>query len=180
MLRPISRRSAPMALIAAILLSGCGTPPKPNEVVWASVAEIYTPEKLARSYNRVLAARAAGEGMNAADIEEGRLVRVGCGVGPDYSWGAYAYAPKGLKLRAEQVVRVAVKDEGTDDRMGWNPILGSVSFDYRDSMPAYRFIPDWRERGLSRNIERIELEPGQRGRYVIVHSQYLIKCRQDD
>jgi hypothetical protein len=170
-----------MALMAAFLLGGCGTPPKSNEVVWATVAEIYTPEKLARSYNRALAARAVEEGLNSADIEAGRLVKVGCGIGPDYSWGAYAYAPKGLNLREEQVVRVAVTDVGDDNRMGWNRLLGPVeNFGYRGSMPAYRFIPDWRERGLSRNIEQINLEPGQRGRYAIVHSQYLIKCRQGD
>ena len=177
----MSRHAASMALMAAYLLGGCGTPPKSNEIVWASVAEIYTAEKLARSYNRALSARAAEEGLSVADIEAGRLVKVGCGIGPDYSWGAYAYAPKGLQLREEQVVRVAVTDPGDDNRMGWNRLLGPVeSFEYRGSMPAYRFIPDWRERGLNRNIEQITLEPEQRGRYAIVHSQYLIKCRQVD
>jgi hypothetical protein len=170
-----------MLSIIGLLVGGCGTPPKTGGSVWASVAEVYTPEKLSRSYNQRLAARAAAEGLTNADIEQGRLVKVGCGIGPDYAWGAYAYAPKGLKLREEQVVRVAVKDPGNDDRMGWNPILGVVQgFDYRGSMPAYRFIPDWRERGLNRNIERIDLEPGQQGRYAIVHSQYLIRCRQGE
>ena len=181
MTRLISRCAVPHVFTAGLLLGGCGTPPKSGETVWVTVAEVYTPEKLARSYNQRLAAQASAEGMTSADIESGRLVKVGCGIGPDYSWGAYAHAPKGLKLREEQVVRVAVTDVGDDNRMGWNRILGPVeNFHYRGSMPAYRFIPDWRERGLSRNIEQIDLEPGQRGRYAIVHSQYLIKCRQDD
>ena len=180
MTRLISRCSAPLVL-TGLLLGGCGTPPKSGEMVWATVAEVYTPEKLARSYNQRLADRATAEGLTGADIEAGRLVKVGCGIGPDYSWGAYAYAPKGLKLREEQVVRVAVTDVGDDNRMGWNRLLGPVeNFGYRGSMPAYRFIPDWRERKLSKNIEQITLEPGQRGRYAIVHSRYLIKCRQGD
>lgn len=74
-----------------------------------------------------------------------------------------------------------VDEPGTDNAMGINPALGPVNtFNWPGSLPAYRYIPEWKERNLSRNFERIPLEPGQQGRYVISHGSYVIKCRQDD
>lgn len=172
----------PAVRFAGILLSAglaaCGTPPKGGETVWATVSEIYTAEKLRRPHNRPAAQQARQAGLTDADMEGGRVVRVACGVGPDYAWGSYAYLPAGVAVRDEQVVRVAVNDPGNDDRMGWNPVLDVIAdFQFPGSSSAYRFIPDWKERGLSSNLEPIPLAPAQRGRYVISHSRYLIKCR---
>ena len=124
----VLRRFAPLFLVPWI--AAWGTPPKPDETVWATVAEIYTQEKLLQSWNKR---------------------------------------------------RVAARDPGDDHRLGWNAVTGSVEqFRYRGSLTAYRFMPDWKERGLSNNLAPVGLEPGQTGRYVIVHSSDLIKCRQNE
>jgi hypothetical protein len=157
-------------LLALALIGACGSPPKANDTVWATVAEIYTPEKLAQPHNKEVAEHARLAGLADPDVRAGRVVRVACAIGTSYVWGSYAYLPAGTAVNDEQVVRVAVRDPGDDRRWGWNPVLNIVKdFAYRGSSPAYR-----------PNLEPIALAPQQRGRYVTVHSNYLIKCRQDD
>jgi hypothetical protein len=168
-----------LLLLAPLLVAACGTPPRASETVWATVSEIYSPESLEKPWNSKLAERLRSEGVGETELRAGRVIAADCGIGSDYSWRTYALAPAGMTLRKEQVVRLAVKDQGNDDRFGWNAVTGIVEpFPYPGSLRAYNFIPDWREKGLSHNIERIALQPAQRGRYVIVHSSYLIKCRQ--
>jgi len=165
--------------LSLVALAACGTPPKADETVWATVAEIYTPQTLQQSFNRRVAEHARLAGLDDADIRAGRVVKVACGIGTNYAWGSYAYLPLGVKVSNEQVVRVAVRDAGDDDRLGWNPVLNVVEgFRYPGSLSAYNFIPDWKARGLSSNLEPVPLAAEQRGRYVESHSRYLIRCRQ--
>ena len=156
------------ATLLAVLAAGCGTPPKSGETVWATVTEVYTAETLQQPFNGRVA-------------DPSRVVRVGCGIGTSYAWGSYALLPPGVSVSRGRIVRVAVRDPGQDERLGWNEVLNVVEhFPFPGSSPAYRFIPDWRERGLRSNLEPIPLAPPQRGRYVNSHSDYLIKCRQPD
>ncbi|HRA79523.1 MAG TPA: hypothetical protein PK956_12000 [Burkholderiaceae bacterium] len=173
------RRSALIVSLSLVALAGCASQPRQAETVWVTVVEVYSPESLRQSWNRPLAARAGAAGLGEADVAAGRLLRVACGLGSDYVWGSYARLPAGMAVRRDEILELRVDDPGTDDRMGLNPVVRRVAeFPFPGSLRAYEFIPDWRERGLSANIERIALAPAQRGRYVISHSYYSIKCRQ--
>lgn len=167
-------------LILPLLLAGCASQPKMAETVWVTVAEIYTPQSLGQSFNRPVLQRFTESGYTQRDIEAGRLLRVACSLGTDYSWGSYATLPLGMRARKNDVLRLRIEEPTTDERMGLNPVLDRVEeFPYPGSSHAYRFIPDWKERNLFLNFERMPLEPDQRGRYFITHGSYTIKCRQD-
>ena len=176
---PFPRVFAVAACIA--LLSGCASQPKPAETVWATVVTVYSTEELMRSHNAGMLERFRSAGFSRQDIGKGRLLRVACGLGSDHTWGSYAYLPPGLNARKDDVVRLKIDDPGTDDRMGMNPALNRVEwFKWPGSTQAYRYIPDWKEKNLFYNFERIALEPGQQDRYIISHGSYVIKCRQAD
>ncbi|MGE4109475.1 MAG: hypothetical protein AB7E73_02125 [Burkholderiales bacterium] len=174
-------RSGRMILLSAVLaLAACANPPRSGEVVWVSVADIYTPVELNRSFNRPLSGRFESEGFTGKDIKAGRLLRVSCALGTDYTWGSYAYLPAGMTVKKGEVLRLRISQPGTDDRMGMNPVLGAVEhFRWPGVLQAYRYIPDWKERNLALNFERIPLDSGQQGRYEISHGSYVIRCRQD-
>lgn len=164
-----------------VLLSACASQPRSTETIWITVADVYSKDKLNQSYNAQLRERFRSAGFSEQDIEQGRLIRVACGLGTDYTWGSYAYLPLGMKVKKEDVLRLRIDDPGTDDRMGMNSVLSQVEwFKWPGSLHAYRYIPDWKERNLFLNFERIPLEPGQQGRYVVSHGAYIIKCRQAD
>lgn len=162
-----------------LLLSACASQPRSTETIWTTVADVYSKDKLNQSYNAQVLERFRSAGFSEQDIEQGRLIRVACGLGTDYTWGSYAYLPPGLKVKKEDVLQLRVDDPGTDDRMGMNPVLSQVEwFKWPGSLHAYRYISDWKEKNLFLNFERIPLEPEQQGRYVVSHGSYVIKCRQ--
>lgn len=167
------------ATFAAILLAGCGTPPIAGDTVWVSVRRVLKPADLEQSWNRELASRVHAASLTAEDIEAGRLLHVGCGIGSDHGWGSYAILPKGPKVSPDKVLEVRVDQPTTDDRLGLNPVVGFVDwFRFPGSLRKYEFIPDWREKGLRSNLRTIPLLPEQKGRYESVHSDYLIACKQ--
>jgi len=166
-----------LILATAVVLAGCASQPKVADEVWVGVMQVYSTQDFAQPFNKAVRERFAQAGYSGKDIEAGRLLRVACGLGSDYTWGSYAWLPQGMHVQRNDVVRLRVEEPTSDDRMGLNPVVGSVP-GLQGSSSAYRFIPDWRERNLSRNIEQIPLPPAQQGRYVIAHSSYVIKCRQ--
>ena len=162
-------------LLASLLLAACASGPAENSVVNAAV-HVLTPADVSRLKPLQLQ-KLKEAGVTREDVSAGRLVRVGCALMSDGTWGSLAVLPRGLAVADRDVVQVRVKDAGDNDYDGVNEVLGPVTPRLTSGQPAYRFIPDWRERGLRRNIERIELPPEIRHRYFVVHSSYVVKCR---
>ncbi|MDQ9171830.1 hypothetical protein Q8A64_15560 [Oxalobacteraceae bacterium R-40] len=167
----------PCVLLA---LGGCATQPETSETVWVVVKSVYSADELGQSFNSSAAKRFADAGFNEKDISAGRLLKVACGLGTDYTWGSYAYLPPGVAVKSGDVVRLRIDEPATDDRPGMNPVVDRVErFNYPGSLQAYRYIPDWKERNLFLNFERIPLAREQERRYIISHGAYVIKCRQN-
>jgi hypothetical protein len=170
-----------LALLASALVAGCALPPRHTETVWVTVAYIYTPADLEKSWNAAVVSRAKGAGLTDEDIAAGRLLRVACGLGTNDTWGSYAHLPPGMSVRRDEILELRIEDPAEDSRLGWNPVVDRVErFKFPGSARAHKYVPDWKERGLYVNFERIPLQPEQRGRYEIAHSEYIIKCRQGD
>jgi hypothetical protein len=170
-----------LALLASTLVVGCALPPRHAETVWVTVAYIYTPADLEKSWNAAVVSRAKGAGLSDHDIAAGRLLRVACGLGTNDTWGSYAHLPPGMSVRRDEILELRIEDPAEDSRLGWNPVVDRVErFKFPGSARAHKYVPDWKERGLYVNFERIPLQPEQRGRYEIAHSEYIIKCRQGD
>jgi hypothetical protein len=170
-----------LALLASALVAGCALPPRHTETVWVTVAYIYTPADLEKSWHVAVASRAKGAGLTDEDIAAGRLLRVACGLGTNDTWGSYAHLPPGMSVRRDEILELRIEDPAEDSRLGWNPVVDRVErFKFPGSARAHKYVPDWKERGLYVNFERIPLQPEQRGRYEIAHSEYIIKCRQGD
>jgi len=170
-----------LALLASALVVGCALPPRHAETVWVTVAYIYTPADLEKSWNVALVSRVKGAGLTDQDIAGGRLLRVACSLGTDHVWGSYAYLPPGMSARRDDVLEVRIEDPREGSILGWNPVVGRVErFKFPGASRAYLYVPERKERGLNIDRERIPLAPEQRGRYEIAHSEYIIKCRQGD
>lgn len=167
--------------LALLALAGCASQPVVSDKVWVSVVHVYASKDMQQSFNKPVMERFAQAGFTEQDVGAGRMLRVACALGTDYAWGSYAYLPAGMQARKDEILQLRVEEATTDDRMGLNPVIGAVDgFPFPGSLHAHRFIPDWKERNLFLNFERIPLKPEQQGRYEIVHSSYLIKCRQPD
>ena len=82
-----------------------------------------------------------------------------------------------MQVARGTVVRMRLDDAGDNDREGLNTVVGPMTPALSSGQQAYRFIPDWKERGLSNNVERVPLAPEQAGRYLVVQGSYLVKCR---
>ncbi len=170
-----------LALLASTLVVGCTLTPRHTETVWVTVAYIYTPADLERSWNAAVASRAKGAGLTGEDIAAGRLLRVACGLGTNDTWVSYAFLPPGMSVRRDEVLELRIEDPSEGSRPGWNPVVGRVDrFKFAGASRAYTYVPEPKERGLNVDRERIPLAPEQRGRYEIAHSEYIIKCRQGD
>ncbi len=92
-------------------------------------------------------------------------------------WSTLGLLPPGMRAPRGTVVRVRVEQQGDNDLTAFNQVLGSEP-GLVGSMPAYRAIPDWRERGLPANYERVALSPEIRARYLVVQGSYLIRCQR--
>ncbi len=166
-------------VVVLMFLTGCASQPRGMETVWVTVVQVYSPEDMQRPWNQALLSRARAVGISEKDIKAGRLLRVACGLGTDYTWGSYGYLPQEGAVRVDEIVRLKVEDPSNDDRLGLNPVLGRVEdFGFPGSTRAYRYLPDWKEKGRFLNFERIPLAPEQEGHYEISHGNYVIKCRQ--
>lgn len=117
-------------------------------------------------------------GLADADVAAGRLVRVHCAMMTDGWWAGLAVLPPAMQAARGTVVRMRMDDAGGNDRNGVNAVVSPMVPTLTSGQQAYRFIPDWKERGLSNNFERVPLAPEHAARYLIVQGSYLIKCRQ--
>jgi hypothetical protein len=171
----------PFAVLVCVLLAGCAVAPKHTETVWVTVAYIYTPADLEKSWNAGLASLVKGAGLTDQDVAAGRLLRVACGLGTNQTWASYAYLPPGMSVHRDEVVELQIEDPSESFRLGWNPVVGRVErFKFPGSSRAYLYVPEPKERGLNVDRKRIPLQAEQRGRYEIAYSEYIIKCRQGD
>lgn len=161
--------------------AGCASGPPVGGEAWVGVDALLAARDLSghRGYSTRLnldAARLRAAGIDDAAVAAGRLVLVSCSPSVDATWSSFAILPPGLVVQRGQVVRLRVSEDSGNERLGLNPVIGGVEPGLAGSRPAYRAIPDWRERGLSNNYERIPLPPGQAGRYRIVQGSYVIAC----
>jgi hypothetical protein len=177
--RPTFRLSLVAGLCA--LGAGCASGPRVGRDAWVGVDAVLAARDLSghRGHSARLnldAARLRAAGVDDAAVAAGRVARVSCSPSVDATWSSFAILPPGLALQRGQVVRLRVLEDSDNDRLGLNTVVGGVEPGLPGSRLAYRAIPDWRERGLSNNFERIALPPGQAGRYRIVQGSYVIAC----
>ncbi len=170
-----------LALIVSGVLAGCALPPRHGETVWVTVTRIYAPADMQKGWNAALAERAKGAGLSEREVADGRLLRVACGLGTDYTWASYAYLPPEMSVQRDEVLELRIEDPTEGSKLGWNPVVGRVErFKFPGSARAHATVPDWKDRGRDLDPERLPLQSEQRGRYEIAHGEYIIKCRQGD
>jgi hypothetical protein len=176
--RPTGLRSFIATLCA--LAAGCASGPRVGGDAWVRVDAVLTARDLSGhsgySARRNLdVARLRAAGVDDAAVAAGRVALVSCSPSVDATWSSFALLPPGLSVQRGQVVRLRVLEDSGNERLGLNTVVGGVE-PLPGSRPAYRAIPDWRERGLSNNFERITLPPEQAGRYRIVQGSCVIAC----
>lgn len=179
--RMASRALAALFAAAAVLggLSGCGSMPGPGDVVTVEAVKPITAQDLAGRRD-IAAARPAlqAAGIGPAEIAAGRVVRVTCAVTSDGWWDSLAVLPPDFGPLDDRALTLAVTDRGDNDRLAVNRVLSRVEPPLRRGGLAYRFIPDWRERGLSNNFEETPPAGGPRAAYLIVQGSWLARCRR--
>lgn len=176
----MDRFGAMLAAIAA-LLSGCASGPPVGDHAWVGIDEIVHPGDLSGhtmhvARRNVDPRRLSAAGLTSDDVAAGRLALVTCTPSVDASWTSYAVLPPGLQAQPGQVVRLRVQQDSSNERLAINPVVGGVEPGLPASFLAYELIPDWRERGLRNNYQKVELPPDRRGRYRIVQGSYVIAC----
>lgn len=182
-MRSVPRLRSLVATIAApcALAAGCASGPPLGGEAWVGVDAVLAARDLGghRGHGTRLnldTARLRAAGVDDSAVAAGRVVRVSCSPSVDATWSSFAILPRGLGVQPGQVVRLRVSEDSGNERLGLNFVVGGVEPGLPGSMPAYRAIPDWRERGLSNNFERIRLPPERAGRYRIVQGSYVIAC----
>ena len=178
--RPSAMTAAPLAACVLILgLAGCASMPGPGETVTVSVGRPVTAQDL-ETRRDVAAARPAlqAAGIGPAEIAAGRVLRVQCAVMTDGWWDSLAILPPGFGAPGDHALVLAVADRGDNDRLPVNRVVARAEPPLGPGGQAYRFIPDWRERGLSRNFERQAPVGGPPSEYLIVQGSWLVRCRR--
>ena len=143
----------------------------------ANVDYVFTPEQFQLQGNEYARLRAGQMGLGEEEIKQGRVVKVSCGISDDWPWRTVAYLPAGMQVRQGEIVNLRVEDVPRYPQGAWNPVVSRAdAFAFPGTSRAYRFVPDWREKGLAHNFERIPLDADRRGLFDIVFGDYLIKC----
>lgn len=164
-------------LLGVVLLGGCASSPPHGSVASAAVRRVLAPADLQPGKLRpeeLRALRVAPLGPD--DLAAGRVVGLQCAMMTDGWWSTLGLLPPGMQARRGDVVRLQVDELGDNDRTAFNRVLG-LEPGLVGSMPAYRAIPDWRERGLSVNFERAPLAHEIQARYLVVQGSDLVRCR---
>lgn len=179
---PRPTRLVALLAFAWALATGCASGPPLGGNAWVEVDAVLTARDLSghRGHSVRLnldAERLRTAGVDGAAVAAGRVALVSCSPSVDATWSSFAILPPGLVAQRGQVVRLRVREDSGNDRLGLNTVVGDV----RPGLPpgsrlAYRAIPDWRERGLSNNFERVPLPPEHAGRYRIVQGSYVVAC----
>ena len=163
-------------VLAAALLGACASSPPRDSVATAVVWRVLTPDDLQPGKLRPEERQALlAAPLAADDLGTGRVVGLQCAMMTDGWWNSLGLLPQGMQVRRGDVVRLQVEDQGDNDRTALNRVLG-LEPGLLGSMSAYRAIPDWRERGLLANFERVPLPAEIRSRYLVVQGSYLIRC----
>jgi hypothetical protein len=160
-------------------LVGCASAPGVGDVVTVEAGKPLTAQDLAGRRDMVAARpslRAAGIGP--AEIAAGRVVRVTCAMMSDGWWDSLAVLPPDFGPLDDRALTLAVTDRGDNDRLAVNRVLSRAEPALRPGGLAYRFIPDWRERGLRNNFEETPPAGGPRAAYRIVQGSLLLRCRR--
>ena len=84
---------------------------------------------------------------------------------------AAAIRLKQLAAAAGSEISVCLLEKGSE--VGSHILSGAVI----DPVALTELFPDWKERGLSSNFERVPLPAAQADRYLVVQGAYLVKCR---
>lgn len=163
----------------ALLLSACASAPPLQSLALVAVQRTVTPTDLAADHSQAIKTREALRRANVDDalVASGRVVRVACATMSDGTWGGLAILPAGQRANQDSVWRLQVMDVGDNDRDPVNPLVEPLPDVQHSGQAAYRFVPNWRELGRSTNIDPIPLPAEQRGRYHVVFSRYLVRCK---
>lgn len=172
------RRVLRATLTICLLLCGCGSLPDHGETVTVAVHGPINAQDLAR--RNVAAARPAlqAAGIGAQEIAAGRVLWVHCAVTTDGWWDSLAVLPPDFGPLDGRALMLQVTDQGDNDRLAVNRIAGRAEPRLGAGGRAYRFIPDWRERGLRDNYEEQPPAGGPREAYLIVQGSWLVRCRR--
>ena len=178
-LAPVTSAARVAACALLLGLAGCASLPGPGETVTVSAGRQITAQDL-ETRRDVAAARPAlqAAGIGPAEIAAGRVLRVQCAVMTDGWWDSLAILPPGFGAPGDRALVLAVADRGDNDRLPVNRVVGRAEPPLGPGGQAYRFIPDWRERGLSRNFERQAPAGGPSSEYLIVQGSWLVRCRR--
>jgi hypothetical protein len=164
--------------LAVCLLPGCGSLPDAGETVTVALHGPISAQDLARP--DVAAARPAFQaaGIGAQEIAAGRVLRVQCAITTDGWWDSLAVLPADFGPLDSRALVLEVKDRGDNNRLPVNRIVGRTDPPLGPGGRAYRFIPDWRERGLRNNFEEQPPAGGPREAYLIVQGSWVVRCRR--
>ncbi len=178
-LAPVTSAARVAACALLLGLAGCASLPGPGETVTVSAGRPITAQDL-ETRRDVAAARPAlqAAGIGPAEIAAGRVLRVQCAVMTDGWWDSLAILPPGFGAPGDRALVLAVADRGDNDRLPVNRVVARAEPPLGPGGQAYRFIPDWRERGLSRNFERQAPVGGPPSEYLIVQGSWLVRCRR--
>lgn len=159
-------------------MSGCGSLPDAGETVTVAVQGPISAQDLTRP--DVAAARPAlqAAGIGAPEIAAGRVLRVQCAVTTDGWWDSLAVLPADFGALDGRALTLEVKDRGDNDRLPVNRVVDRTQPPLGAGGRAYRFIPDWRERGLRNNFEEQPPAGGRREAYLIVQGSWVVRCRR--
>lgn len=175
---PAASSQRPAVVLAACLLSACGSLPEPGETVTVAVHGPIGAQDLTR--RDVSAARPAlqAAGIGTPEIAAGRVLRVHCAITTDGWWDSLALLPADFGPLDGRALTLEVNDRGDNDRLPVNRIVGRTEPPLREGGRAYRFIPDWRERGLRHNFEQQPPAGGPSEAYLVVQGSWLVRCRR--
>jgi hypothetical protein len=178
---PLPRTLAALFAAGAMLggLLGCGSMPGPGDVVTVEAGKPIIEQDLA-GRREIAAARPAlqAAGIGPEQIAAGRVLRVSCAVMSDGWWDSLAVLPPDFGPLDDRALTLAVTDRGDNDRLAVNRVLSRAEPALRPGGRAYRFIPDWRERGLRNNFEEKPPDGGPRAAYLIVQGGWVVRCRR--
>jgi outer membrane murein-binding lipoprotein Lpp len=168
-----------IATLAVCLLAGCYSLPQPGDTVTVAVHGAIGERDLATRRD-VAAARPAlqAAGIGAGEIAAGRVLRVQCAITTDGWWDSLAVLPADFGPLDGGALLLQVTDRGDNDRLAVNRVVGRAEPPLRAGGSAYRFIPDWRERGLRDNVEEQAPAGGPRDAYLIVQGSWVVRCRR--
>lgn len=167
---------------SVLALAGCASSPPVGSLTTATVWSVMTPQEWAAKSGLKPAERQAllRAGVDENVVAAGRVVKLHCAMMTDGWWETLGLVPEGVPVTKNTTLRLRMQDAGDNERMGVNIVLGRAPTQLPAGQAAYRFLPNWKEQGLSSNYERVKLPAELQGKYEIVQGSYLVKCQQPE